>query len=366
MAKLVIFRVDASLEIGTGHVMRCLTLARALKIKKVRAEFICRNHEGNLIDFIERDGFTVHTIPKIEGKDSRSITPIRKDSNPLDHASWLGVSQERDIRDSSLILGKLGPDWLIVDHYALDKTWETGVHSLYSKLMVIDDLADREHACELLLDQTFGRNEADYEHLVPSACLLLTGSMYALLRTEFSHWREKSLKRRENVQFDRLLITMGGIDKDNITEKIIDQLEECDLHSDLKITIVMGPSAPYLSNILDKVTKSHLKLSVESNVTDMAELMSNSDFCIGASGATTWERSCLGLPTIQIISADNQGTIAKNVSNYGAALTIRSDEVASLDYHIKRLKRDAETLVSRSSAITDGKGTDLVLDHLLC
>lgn len=366
MGKLVIFRVDASLEIGTGHVMRCLTLALALKIKKVQAEFICRNHEGNLIDLINRNGFTVHIIPKVKGEHSRSITQIQKDSNALDHSSWLGVSQERDIRDSSLILRKLRPDWLIVDHYALDKTWEIGLVSLYSKLMVIDDLADREHTCEMLLDQTFGRNERDYEHLVPSACLLLMGSKYALLRSEFSHWREKSLKRRKNVQFDKLLITMGGIDKDNITEKVIEQLEEFDLHSDLEITVVMGLSAPYLSDILVKVTKSHLKLSVESNVTDMARLMSNSDFCIGASGATTWERSCLGLPTIQIISADNQGTIAKNVSNYGAALTIRSDEVASLDYHIKRLKRDAKTLISRSSAITDGKGTDLVLDHLLC
>lgn len=366
MRQTAAIRVDASFQIGTGHVTRCLTLARVLKKNKVKVEFICRNHEGNLIDFIKQHGFNVHTLPKLVNQHFGSINQITEGVNSLHHSSWLGVTQEQDINECSSILSRLRPDWLIVDHYGIDKTWEIGLHGLYGKLMVVDDLADREHSCEVLLDQTFMRHERDYENLVPSTCLLLTGSKYALLRPEFSHWRERSLKRRKNAKFDKLLITMGGIDKDNTTAKVIDHLENNDLHGGLEIKVVIGPLSPHLPDILRKAKRSNLKLLIESNVSDMAKLMSNSDFCIGASGTTTWERCCLGLPTIQIISAHNQDTIARNVSRYGAAISIQSADISSLDYHINRLKRDAETFTCRSSSITDGKGAELVLDHLLC
>ena len=115
--------------------------------------------------------------------------------------------------------------------------------------MVIDDLADRVHICDLILDQTYGRNEEDYSDYVPKNCQILLGPQYALLRPEFKQWRDYSLKRRVQPVFKQLLITMGGVDPDNITGRVLEILQQCDLPEDLSITIVMGGTAPHLKTI---------------------------------------------------------------------------------------------------------------------
>ena len=184
----ITFRTDASLQIGTGHVMRCLTLADALAARGAYCQFICRAHDGNLIEFIRRKGLTAHPLP------AGAALP-RSPTDPT-HAAWLGATQAEDAEACAPILAAQRPDWLIVDHYALDARWERALAPHYRKLMVIDDLADRPHSCDLLLDQTFGRDAADYRPLVPADCRLLCGSHYALLRPEFAALRPYSLQRR--------------------------------------------------------------------------------------------------------------------------------------------------------------------------
>ena len=196
----VVIRTDASIQIGTGHVMRCLTLAEGLKYKNVRVEFICREHKGNMISYIKSRGFEVHIIPLLK-KDTGIPSLSKAKVKILDHADWLGSTQEQDAHICHQILGKLIPDWLIVDHYSLDQVWEMKLQGSFQKLMVIDDLADRSHACDLILDQTYNRKLDDYKSLVTSKCQVLVGSKYALLRPEFSEWREFSLRRREKPNF---------------------------------------------------------------------------------------------------------------------------------------------------------------------
>jgi len=211
----VVFRVDASLEIGTGHVMRCLALAQVLKENSINVKFICRNHEGNLIDKIHLDGF------KVFGLD---LPAERKGEKKLFHSHWLGATQQQDARACISVLRQTKVDWLIVDHYGIDEDWHQDLKEYYDKLMVIDDLADRKHQCDILLDQTFGRQQRDYKALVPKSCELLLGSQYALLRPEFAKWRQYSLERRKQPVFKQLLINMGGVDANNITEQIVKKL----------------------------------------------------------------------------------------------------------------------------------------------
>ena len=350
----VIFRVDASLQMGTGHVMRCLTLAQVLKENGADAEFICRKHNGNLIDKIRLSGFNVHKLEVFEETEA---------DNKLAHFHWLGATQQQDADDCIDILKAEKTDWLIVDHYALDEQWQKRLKPYYEKLMVIDDLADRKHQCDILLDQTFGRQQEDYLAFTTKDCELLLGSQYALLRPEFAKWRPHSLKRRSKPEFKQLLINMGGVDIDNVTESVLDELELCNLSNDIDITVVMGGSAPHLESVKSKAMTLPWKTEVKVDVDNMAEVMANSDIAIGAAGATTWERCCLGLPTIQIVIANNQITIAKSLAEYGAIKFLESIEsVSSIINNPTKWMLDISNI---SRHVTDGLGIKRVADVLM-
>jgi UDP-2,4-diacetamido-2,4,6-trideoxy-beta-L-altropyranose hydrolase len=348
----VVFRVDSSIQMGIGHVMRCLTLAQVLKENGENIEFICRKHKGSLIDKIRSNGFIVHELGLLEETEV---------DTSLAHSHWLGATQQQDANDCIDILKAKTLDWLIVDHYALDEQWQKRLKPYCEKLMVIDDLADRKHQCDILLDQTFGRQQGDYSELTPKGCKLLLGSKYALLRPEFAKWRTYSLERRSKLEFKKLLINMGGVDVDNVTEKILDRLELCRLSNDMNITVVMGGSAPYLESVKSKSIMLPYKTEVKVDVGNMAELMANADISIGASGATTWERCCLGLPTIQLITAYNQEFIASKLNKINAIKLVEIDDVVE---NLENFQHWMKSTGKRASKVTNGSGIKHVLEYL--
>lgn len=358
----VVFRVDASLQIGTGHVMRCLTLAEALKEKGAEVTFICREHKGNLLARIEQQGFKTHSLPANIVKKNDIEKSKRTERENLYGLQWLGNTQQQDAEQCGVILEKIKPDWLIVDHYSLDHIWQSLVTEHYNKLMVIDDLADRKHISDLLLDQTYGRKKIDYVGCVPRNCQMLLGSQYALLRAEFSQWREYSLERRVNQDFKKLLITMGGVDPDNITEQILKVLKNCKLPPELEIIVIMGETAPNIEIVEKQVTEMSYKTQIKTNVNNMAELMANADLAIGAAGATTWERCCLGLPCIQIVIAENQQTIAVNLQEINAIRLLKS--IDELGMELNYLANKLLAYSNNSKEITDGSGVKLAVKKL--
>lgn len=359
----IVFRVDASLEMGTGHVMRCLTLANALKEQGAECHFICREHPGNLIDKIQQAGFVVHSLPLTTNTQAFKQQLLNKE-NQLFHASWLGTSQAQDAQECQALLEKNQPDWLIVDHYALDKDWQQATQPYYKKLMVIDDLGDREHLADLLLDQNYGSTVKKYQGLVPDNCQILAGTQYTLLRPEFAEWREFSLQRRQNSSaINKILVTLGGVDPGNYTGKILTELAKANLSPEVEITVVMGATAPHLKAIKEQAAKMPVTTQVKENVSNMGELMSNADLAIGAAGATTWERCCLGLPTIQIAIASNQEHSAYilNKKNIIKSM-VDIEEINQL--LIDCLKWYPKLLLNTKNII-DGKGTERVT-KLLC
>lgn len=357
-----VFRCDASLQIGTGHVMRCLTLANALKKKGHECTFICKAHAGHLIEKIKQSGFQAYVI----GNNHIIDKSLLNEDNTLFHANWLGATQQQDAQDCLAILGQLQVDWLIVDHYALDKTWQQILRPYYKKLMIIDDLGDREHLADLLLDQNYGSTFEKYKSLVPESCTVLMGTKFALLRPEFAMWRDFSLKRRKNeIQVKNILITLGGVDPDNYTSKILEQLAKTKLSSQVVITVVMGATAPHLQAVQQQaaIMPMPVKTTVEVNVSNMAELMSNADLAIGAAGATTWERCCLGLPTIQLITAENQRQIAEDLAaDYVIKLIENISEITQL---ITTIEHWLLPIVIRAQSITDGLGAERVVSNIL-
>lgn len=366
----VVFRADASLQMGTGHVMRCLTLADGLIASGAECQFICRVHPGNLIEHIKHKGYRVHVLaPGLPVVASLLAINATAAEPQLAHAAWLGTTQQQDADACAHILHELQPDWLIVDHYALDECWEVALKPYYRRLMVIDDLADRRHECDLLLDQTFGRDFADYKPRVPAACTLLCGSQYALLRPEFAVLREYSLQRRAKPQLQQLLITMGGVDKDNATGAVLNALQFCELAADCRIIVVMGATAPWLATVRQQAEQLPWPTEVRVNVSDMAQLMADSDLAIGAAGATSWERCCLGLPTVMVVLADNQQQVARGLEQAGSVYLLQSPQqiLASLPALLKPLLSSSVQLSVMShaaAAIADGNGVATVIQHL--
>lgn len=223
----------------------------------------------------------------------------------LAHSSWLGVDWFTDAQQTQKELLQFNVDWLIADHYAIDNRWESLLRLCCKRIMVIDDLADRRHDCDLLLDQNLGRVADAYRRLIPHHAYRLIGPKYSLLRPEFAQWREKSLMRRKSPQLKRLLITMGGIDENNMTGHVMDCLKKCYLPQVLQITIVMGSKSPWLLQVQEQANCLPCQTEVLVNVSKMVQLMSFSDLPIGASGSTAWERCCLGLPSYIYITAQS-------------------------------------------------------------
>jgi UDP-2,4-diacetamido-2,4,6-trideoxy-beta-L-altropyranose hydrolase len=359
----VVFRVDASNQIGTGHIMRCLTLADALKLKGADVQFICRLHEGSLIERIEKQGFRVHALPLNSKVVDRGEVPNNSARERTYGIKWLGSTQQQDAEQCRPILDGIKPDWLIVDHYGVDETWQLLLKDSAKKLMVIDDLADRKHLCDVLLDQTFGRTKKEYVDYVPSACRMLLGSKYALLRPEFAEWRDYSLKRRANPELKKLLISMGGVDADNVTGQVLEGLKSCGLSNELDVTVVLGETSPNIAVVQKQATELPFRALIKTNVSNMAELMSKADLAIGAAGATTWERCCLGVPSIIVMLADNQKYIIDSLSKLNVCLKVDKKDLSQQIKEAVLLPKEVLQALSRdASKIVDGLGVDHVVE----
>jgi len=354
----VLFRADASYVIGTGHIMRCLTIAYALEKHGVECCFICREKPGNLIDFIRSKGFQVHVLANAIGA---------KDDNGTAHRHFLECTQEEDARDCLKKLDCCMFDWIVVDHYGLDRYWENRLRQICRNVMVIDDLADRLHSCDILLDQTLGRTAREYSNLTPKGCKHLCGAEFALLRPEFSQFRENKVHTRK-AQIQELMVSMGGVDNDNVTGLVLRSLSGSAIPSTCHITVVMGKNSPWIDEVKGQAEQMPWKTTVAVGVDNMAELMSNSDFAIGAAGSTAWERCCLGLPTIMVVIAQNQQAIATALERKGAAIKMSLKELSSCEGLINATLVDASFLEKMSHSalsVTDGRGVNHVTKFLV-
>ena len=320
MAKTYIaFRVDASNQIGTGHFMRCLTLADELKKQRAQIRFISRNLPRYLIDMLTEKGMEYLPL---------SLDDAKESVDELLHANWLGTSQARDAQATVEALANQLWDWIIVDHYALDERWESSVRESCKKLMVIDDLADRQHDCDLLLDQNYYADmQKRYSGKVPVHCQLLLGSRYALLREEFRILREQIKPRTGEVK--KILVFFGGVDANNYTSLAIQALAE--LKCKQQVDVVIGAQHPKREQIQEACIKYCYVCHVQTS--KMAELIAEADLGIGAGGSVMWERCYLGLPTITVVSAANQVRTTEDVAAIGAIEYLgRTNELKKIDY----------------------------------
>ena len=316
----VVIRADASADIGSGHVMRCLTLAGQLR-KNQGAEvvFVMRELPGNLIELAEREGFPVLVLPRAERNDALQ-----------GYERWLTVTVEQDAAETlSAVRQHVGmADRLVVDSYALDYRWESHLRPIAGEIMAIDDLADRRHDCDILLDQNFYLDsDSRYQGLVPDHCRLLLGPEHALLRDEF-YEAKKHLRRRDG-RIKNILVFYGGSDLTDETSKAIRALalvhEEAarkmsgtagGLQENFTVDVIVGQSNLRRREV-ERLCSRYDFISYHCQVRNMAEFMNRADLMLGAGGSTTWERLFLQLPALVTAIADNQAQGCHDCSQAG-------------------------------------------------
>ena len=331
--------------------MRCLTLADGLKKQGMHIRFVSRHLPEYLQNMLAEKGHEFVMLNSIQND-----IPI----DELAHASWLGVSQEQDAADSVQALSDLMWDWIIVDHYALDHRWESILRQSSKKILAIDDIADRQHDCDVLLDQNFYTDmEMRYIDKVPSFCQLLLGPKYALLREEFRLLHKQIKPRSGTVK--RVIVFFGGVDADNYTGHIIDTLSEIGI-SDLSVDVVIGLQHPNSEQIKAKCVQYEFNCHIQTD--KMAELMAAADLAIGAGGSATWERCCLALPTLTFSLAHNQTEIANGMDALGAGQYFDSNSYdINKDLYKTVLdlindKSRIEMFSKKAYSIVDGCGVD--------
>ncbi|MDM5246500.1 UDP-2,4-diacetamido-2,4,6-trideoxy-beta-L-altropyranose hydrolase [Lysinibacillus sp. G4S2] len=299
---IVLIRTDSSIQIGSGHVMRCLTLAKQLRNYNVKVYFICRELEGNMVEYIRKEGFEVFVLTRV---------------NTALHWEWVRDFWLEDAMETIDVIAEIqgSVDMVIVDHYSIDFKWEGVVRPYTEKMMIIDDLADRKHDTDLLLDQNYYNGlEQRYDNMVAPSCKLLLGPNFLLLREEFL----LSLKTNTDSDTNKLkiLLFFGGTDPTGETLKVLKAISEI-RNIPITMDVIIGEGNPDKQKI-EILCRKISDCRLYSQVNNMSELIQKADVGIGAGGTNLWERCILKLPSLVIITAKNQEEVVNAVSEQGS------------------------------------------------
>lgn len=329
MALSIAFRLDAGADIGLGHLMRCLAIADRLQAAGAECHFLC------------------YALPD-------ALHPL------LAHHHHHSLSRLDDVG----LLPSLRPEWLVVDHYRIDRVIEQKLAAYCGQVLVIDDLADRPHHCHLLLDQGPLRTPDDYRALTPTNCQLLLGTDYALLRPSY-----RQLARQRVSGWQRGLICFGGADPAGACLITLNSLATLPWARTIGWTLVAGGANPFWPELQQRVAElPELSVRLLRQSDQMAALMQQHDFAIGAAGGMTWERACLGLPTLVVPIVDNQQFNDEVIARFRLAERLSLAELAKpkrLLQALSRLEQEAEQYRQRGQQQVDGLGLDRLTAHLL-
>ena len=349
----IVIRADASSYIGSGHIMRCLVLAVALERDGHKVVFATRPQNGDLVSLIKQRGFSVYALQQ----PSKWLVP----SSTNDYEAWLQVNEYDDVQECITAFNSV--DLVITDHYGIGTQWHKLIKQAYNcKIVAIDDLV-RAHAADLIIDQTLLREPSEYYLLNPKTTAL-TGTQYAIVNTQFSHFHSSQLTALDALaNTPRVFLSMGGIDAPNASLQVLNVLK--DIVNPPITTVLLSPRAPHYNTVTEFAAKHSAWLTHIDFVENMAVLMSRHDVAIGAPGSTSWERACVGLPSIIIPIADNQQTICKNLEAVGAAISVDLNKIN------KDLMKAYEQLITEHSKmrtinlrLCDGQGVKRIMKYI--
>ena len=350
----VIFRADSSQMVGSGHLMRCLTLAKLMRnCGSVDIYFVCRDLKGNIANIIKENDFKLIMLSAAEHNNDLS-----------GYAAWLTVSQEQDADETIDAIRSIScdfqADYIIVDSYAIDEIWEKKLRPYTKKIFVIDDLANRKHACNYLLDQTYGiEYSSKYDGLVPPGCVQFLGTPYSLLKPEYRKLRKEIDLLRQEIK--NILVFFGGSDDTGETVKFLEALKQ-KRYEQYHFIVIIGSGNPQknvIKTYCDEMDKFHCQID------NMEYYISISDIAFASAGVNTWERCVLGLPSIITVTAENQQEIAAKMREKNASVILGDFEAVTSEDYSRALSRideiDISTMSKNAAVLMEKNGIDELL-----
>lgn len=340
----ILFLADAGPEVGGGHVMRCLTLARALVERGAECAFV---ESRAAAPILRRFGWPAQTL--LAMADAQDLAAL--------------ITSAEDFAE------RLEVDAIVVDHYGVDARQEQALRIDGRRLVVIDDLADRPHACDLLVDPGYGRRREHYDGLIDADCATLLGPSHALVRPDFGSARQRALGRRaKHGPVRRALLALGLTDVGGVTGRLVEALSN--VLGEARLDIVLGSEAPSLP-ALRAAAQTDRRLHLWVDTAEMASLMADADIAIGAGGSSVWERATVGLPSVTVILAENQRAMVGQMAE--ASLTLAVDATdpgfeTQLREGWSALAGDQGLrwrLTESSAELCDGRGAERVAEAMI-
>tara|TARA_B100000809_G_scaffold226393_1_gene237996 strand:- start:318 stop:1355 length:1038 start_codon:yes stop_codon:yes gene_type:complete len=339
MKKNLFIRVDASPEIGIGHIMRCLTLAQELKNNFDKIIFLTQKNSSDFIETIMKNEFEV---------------------------IFISANNDSDIIKNIVTTNSVNKNFLLIDHYNVDSNFESSLKNTFEKIFVIDDLANRKHDCDLLIDQNYYRDlNHRYEKLIQNDTITLLGPKYAIIRSEFRSINKKTIKK--NSQIKKILISFGGSDPTNECKKSLDAL--CSIENNqFEIVAIVGIYNNKFEQ-LKKLYEKYSNIKIYRHVNDLSLLMLNSDLFIGAGGTTTWERFYMGLPSIVTIISDDQKESIEFLSDMGHIINLGLAKNVTSKTYAQTLQKPNSDLIYNMSLhnqkLVDGNGSNRIKKQII-
>lgn len=324
---LVVFRADASPEIGAGHVMRCLALAKVLRGFGCEIIFAVSPETPMTVPALRRAGYETHIVDAAAENTVKTLA--RRFSDPV--------------------------DWLVIDHYRIDAGAEKIFRGLARNIMVIDDLADRPHDCDILLDQGPGRNPGDYSDLVPAHARVIAGPDYALLDPAYGDYRDRNPSAPNKGA--AILVSFGATDPRNHTARGLDALAGSAIAA--PVNVMLGALAPHREQVSARLKSWNTEATLHIDVSKVIPLLCDSFLAIGAGGVSALERCCCGVPSIIAVTAENQRAAAMGIRAAGAAEIMDLDDTTAAANVIAEFAGQPEKLARAAAAgklLCDGRG----------
>ena len=338
----LVIRADATIAMGTGHVTRCLALAQAWLDSGGVVIFAAARLTPAIVDRLKSEGMEIADLHLASG-------------NAQDAHELAALARERRAT------------WVVVDGYRFDSAYQRRIKDAGLRLLFIDDTGQCGLYCaDIVLNQNAYATEEMYFERFPSTKLLL-GPNYALLRREFTRWRE--WRRGFAPVAQRLLITMGGSDPENCTARIIRAAQAIDLNG-FEITVAIGGSNPHVDSLYALASRLPRNIRMQVDVGNMAELMACADLAISAAGSTCYELALLQVPMLLLALADNQVPTARALANAGAAIdagcfvTFDDRRFTSLLRNVIMDRKLRRSLAQRARRLVDGLGAHRVCEFL--
>lgn len=354
----VVIRADASSNIGSGHIMRCLTLAMSLKKFGFKVSFACADLTGNLVPFIKTKGFEVVLLPVPDALKLLQTPPEYR---------WQADHQQKDAKFVTQHFQSESTDLIIVDHYGLDVIWHQTIRMLNAKLVVIDDLINRELDCDMVINPNVIALSTDpYQGLIKKVnCRNLTGPHYALLRPEVYELAHQ--KRPTSGSNKQVCVFLGYIDPDNVTGKVIEGLLK--LRTKVSIHLILNPLHPNFEALLQQAAE-HNNITTYTKFVELIGLFKKCDVVVGAGGGASWERCCLGIPSIQVALTENQVAVCEQLSQQkaikylGQGRDITADDVFQVTEMLLSDDVQYQLIADSARNLVDGLGVHRVIAEI--